>query len=42
MVKNMTDSFHHAFVTMFVTALTTAVAFLGSYISSVTAVCCFR
>ncbi|KAG5880194.1 hypothetical protein JTB14_006627 [Gonioctena quinquepunctata] len=41
LIKVMTDTFHHAFVSMFVTALTTAVAFLGSYVSSVTAVSCF-
>ncbi|CAH1153672.1 unnamed protein product [Phaedon cochleariae] len=41
LLKTMTDTFHHAFMSMFVTALTTAVAFLGSYISSVTAVSCF-
>lgn len=38
----MTDTFHHAFMTMFITSLTTAVAFLGSSISAVTAVACFR
>ncbi|CAH1965247.1 unnamed protein product [Acanthoscelides obtectus] len=37
----MSDTFQHAFVSMFVTAITTAVAFLGSYISCITAVCCF-
>lgn len=42
LLKIMTDTFHHAFISMFVTALTTSVAFLGSYVSSVTAVSCFR
>nr|CAI5854225.1 unnamed protein product [Callosobruchus analis] len=37
----MSDTFQHAFVSMFVTAVTTSVAFLGSYISCITAVCCF-
>lgn len=41
-VKLMGDTFHHAFLTMFVTSLTTSVAFLASYTSSVTAICCFR
>ncbi|XP_056645516.1 protein dispatched [Diorhabda sublineata] len=41
LLKVMADTFHHAFMSMFVTALTTSVAFLGSYVSSVTAVSCF-
>ncbi|CAH0562519.1 unnamed protein product [Brassicogethes aeneus] len=39
--KLMTDTFRHAFFSMFVTSLTTTVAFLSSYVSSVTAVSCF-
>ncbi|KAK9890454.1 hypothetical protein WA026_010540 [Henosepilachna vigintioctopunctata] len=41
MVHMLTDTFHHAFVSIFVTTLTTTVAFMASYISSVTATCCF-
>ncbi|KAL3289765.1 hypothetical protein HHI36_023160 [Cryptolaemus montrouzieri] len=37
----LTDTFHHAFVSIFVTTLTTSVAFMASYVSSVTAICCF-
>ncbi|XP_072401533.1 protein dispatched isoform X1 [Diabrotica undecimpunctata] len=37
----MSTTFKHALVTLFVTTLTTAVAFLGSYASYVTAVSCF-
>ncbi|CAH1377826.1 unnamed protein product [Tenebrio molitor] len=40
-VKLMGDTFHHAFFSMFVTSLTTSVAFLASYASSVIAICCF-
>ncbi|CAG9855076.1 unnamed protein product [Phyllotreta striolata] len=37
----MNNTFHHAFMSLFVTTLTTAVAFLGSCISAVTALACF-
>ncbi|XP_060515797.1 protein dispatched [Cylas formicarius] len=40
-LKIMSSTFHHAFISMLVTALTTAVAFWGSYVSSVTAISCF-
>lgn len=39
--KIMSGTFRHAFKSMFVTTLTTAVAFWGSYVSSVTAISCF-
>lgn len=41
LVHLLTDTFHHAFVSIFVTTITTTVAFMASYISTVTAVCCF-
>lgn len=41
-IKIMSGTFHHAFKSMFVTTLTTAVAFWGSCVSSVTAISCFR
>lgn len=41
-VHMLTDTFRHAFVSIFITTLTTTVAFMASYISTVTAVCCFR
>ncbi|XP_050314515.1 protein dispatched isoform X2 [Anthonomus grandis grandis] len=37
----LTGTIKHAFKSMFVTALTTAVAFWGSYVSTVTAISCF-
>ncbi|KAF5283571.1 hypothetical protein FQR65_LT13826 [Abscondita terminalis] len=40
-IKIMISTFHHAFVSMLVTSLTTAAAFLASYISSITTVRCF-
>lgn len=42
LVKMMNDTFHHAFFSIFVLSITTAVAFLASYVSSITAICCFR
>lgn len=39
--KQMSDTFHHAFFSIFVLSVTTAVAFFASYISSITAICCF-
>lgn len=40
--KILSKTFYHAFNSMFVSMLTTAVAFWGSYVSSVTAISCFR
>ncbi|XP_030756335.1 protein dispatched-like [Sitophilus oryzae] len=37
----MSKTFYHAFTSMFVSMLTTAVAFWGSYVSCVTAISCF-
>lgn len=42
LVKIMSDTIYHAYSSMFVTSATTAAAFLASYISSITAVRCFR
>ncbi|KAF7268497.1 hypothetical protein GWI33_018378 [Rhynchophorus ferrugineus] len=39
--KILSKTFYHAFNSMFVSMLTTAVAFWGSYVSSVTAISCF-
>lgn len=41
LVKIMTKTFEHAFVSMFVTTLTTSVAFFGSYVSNCIAIRCF-
>ncbi|KAK4871478.1 hypothetical protein RN001_015602 [Aquatica leii] len=40
-IKIMNSTFNHAFVSMLITSVTTAAAFLASYISSITAVRCF-
>lgn len=42
LIHIMNDTMHHAFVSMIVTSFTTSAAFLASYISSITAIKCFR
>ncbi|KAJ4434346.1 hypothetical protein ANN_22905 [Periplaneta americana] len=42
LVKLVHDTLRHATLSMFVTSLTTAAAFYASYISSITAIGCFR
>jgi predicted RND superfamily exporter protein len=42
LVKLVHDTLRHAMLSMFVTSLTTAAAFYASYISSITAIGCFR
>ncbi|GIX99534.1 protein dispatched homolog 1 [Caerostris extrusa] len=41
LVKLVRDTLHHACLSMFVTSVTTAVAFFGSAVSNITAVRCF-
>lgn len=41
LLKLVTDTFHSATLSMFVTSLTTAAAFYASYVSSITAIRCF-
>ncbi|KFM82675.1 Protein dispatched-like protein, partial [Stegodyphus mimosarum] len=41
LVKLVRDTLHHACLSMFITSVTTAVAFFGSVISNITAVRCF-
>ncbi|XP_054720432.1 protein dispatched homolog 1-like [Uloborus diversus] len=41
LVKLVRDTLHHACMSMFVTSITTAVAFFGSIVSNITAVRCF-
>ncbi|KAK5639216.1 hypothetical protein RI129_011708 [Pyrocoelia pectoralis] len=40
-MEMVNDTFHHALVSMLITSITTAAAFLASYISSITAIRCF-
>lgn len=40
-IKMVNDAFDHALVSMLITSITTAAAFLASYISSITAIRCF-
>jgi len=42
LVKLVHDTLRHATMSMFVTSLTTAAAFYASFISSITAIGCFR
>ncbi|XP_076320735.1 RND transporter family member dispatched [Tachypleus tridentatus] len=41
LIKLVKDTLQHSCLTMFVTSFTTAAAFLGSYVSSITAIRCF-
>ena len=42
LVKLVHDTLRHAMMSMFVTSLTTAAAFYASFVSSITAIGCFR